>query len=315
MNTSKLTNTLTGLPGRPKYGLPSIAPNPCGIPRLHRDLVELDLAAAEERGLHHVALPHRHPTRGDERVGLGEVREHDLLERVDVVPDDAGERRHRAGLAQRGEQRVGVRVTDLAVGGVCDGATSSSPVESTTTRGRGWTSGCAKPAVARSPSSGAGGAAPPAPASRPRGRPRRSDGCACPRSMERGSERCHPRPRRSRSARSCRRRRGRARRSRSRRPRRRPPCPRAAPRSSRDRRRGARRVRWPTPRTISEERTANPSIADDAKSGMSRSATRLSASTQPYDSVSGSAIDWSGLMVDRTRSRASSTERSPSPLS
>ena len=32
---------------------------------------------------------------------------------------------------------------------------------------------------------------------------------------------------------------------------------------------------------ISEERTANPSIADDAKSGMSRSATRLSASTQP----------------------------------
>ena len=32
---------------------------------------------------------------------------------------------------------------------------------------------------------------------------------------------------------------------------------------------------------ISEERTANPSIAEDAKSGMSRSATRLSASTQP----------------------------------
>src|SRR5262245_56354055 len=32
---------------------------------------------------------------------------------------------------------------------------------------------------------------------------------------------------------------------------------------------------------ISEERTANPSIAEDAKSGMSRSATGLSASTQP----------------------------------
>ena len=33
---------------------------------------------------------------------------------------------------------------------------------------------------------------------------------------------------------------------------------------------------------ISEERsTANLSIAEDAKSGMSRSATRLSASTQP----------------------------------
>ena len=29
---SKLTNTLTGLPGRPKYGLPSIWPNPCGMP-------------------------------------------------------------------------------------------------------------------------------------------------------------------------------------------------------------------------------------------------------------------------------------------
>jgi hypothetical protein len=32
---------------------------------------------------------------------------------------------------------------------------------------------------------------------------------------------------------------------------------------------------------ISEERTANPSIAEDAKSGMSRAATRFSASTQP----------------------------------
>ena len=32
MKVSKLTNTLTGLPGRPKYGLPSTSPNPWGIP-------------------------------------------------------------------------------------------------------------------------------------------------------------------------------------------------------------------------------------------------------------------------------------------
>ena len=31
----------------------------------------------------------------------------------------------------------------------------------------------------------------------------------------------------------------------------------------------------------SDERTANPSIAEDAKSGISRSAVRLSASTHP----------------------------------
>ena len=39
--------------------------------------------------------------------------------------------------------------------GVSVGGTSSSPVESTTTRGRGWTSGVGCPALASSPSSGA----------------------------------------------------------------------------------------------------------------------------------------------------------------
>ena len=32
MKTSKETNTETGLPGRPKYGVPSTEPNACGIP-------------------------------------------------------------------------------------------------------------------------------------------------------------------------------------------------------------------------------------------------------------------------------------------
>src|SRR4051794_14124070 len=32
MNSSNETNTLTGLPGSPKYGMPSMWPNPCGLP-------------------------------------------------------------------------------------------------------------------------------------------------------------------------------------------------------------------------------------------------------------------------------------------
>ena len=61
----------------------------------------------------------------------------------------------------------------------------------------------------------------------------------------------------------------------------------------------------------SEERTANPSIADDANSGRSRSATTSSAATHPYASVSGSCSDASGWICARTFLRASSTESSP----
>ena len=71
--------------------------------------------ALEERRLHDVALPHRHPARRDERVGLDQVVEHGLLQGVGVVLHDAGEHGHRARLAQRTEDRVRVGIADLSV--------------------------------------------------------------------------------------------------------------------------------------------------------------------------------------------------------
>ena len=88
-------------------------PEPLRHARLHRHLVELHLTAAEERRLHHVAFADGDPARGDERVGLDQVAEDGLLQRVDVVLHDASQDRLRAHIAERGEDHVRVRVSDL----------------------------------------------------------------------------------------------------------------------------------------------------------------------------------------------------------
>ena len=59
----------------------------------------------------------------------------------------------------------------------------------------------------------------------------------------------------------------------------------------------------------SEERTANPSIADEANGGRSVGAVTGAASTQPYDSGSGRRI-WSRVLTfERIHARTSSTDR------
>ena len=130
-------------------------PEPLRHARLHRHLVEVHLAAAEERRLHHVALAHRDAARGDERVGLDQVAEDGLLQRVDVVaarcpPGPAarpprGARRRSCTRSSRGPART--RASPSA-GSARRRSTARSPAVAD---GRaGW----GNPAFASSPSSG-----------------------------------------------------------------------------------------------------------------------------------------------------------------
>ena len=240
--------------------------------RLHRHLVEVDVAPPEERRLHDVALPHRDAAGGDERVGLDLEAEDRLAERLDVVAHDARHHGHRAHLAERAEDRAGVRVADLSErrrlgrrhelvarwrarppGGA--GARAAS----------GW------PAMARSPSSGAprrfpaGTRTSPSRTSSPRG----TDVRARRRAVEQPDERLaldvRVLDRHDRVGAGG----DRARPSRCASPRRRRRSPRARGRSARVRRSSAHAAATGVAPATSEARTANPSIAEEANSGRS----------------------------------------------
>src|SRR5580765_6593120 len=61
--------------------------------------------------------------------------------------------------------------------------------------------------------------------------------------------------------------------------------------------------------SISALLTANPSIAEDVNGGRSDAAVMSTASTQPYDSTSGSSNGSNGLTSARIDALTSSTER------
>ena len=82
--------------------------------RLHGHPVEGDLAPAEERLLHHVALADGDAARADEAVGPSDQGQNLLLQVLGLVPDDARQVGDRSDVAEGPEQRVGVRVPDLA---------------------------------------------------------------------------------------------------------------------------------------------------------------------------------------------------------
>ena len=136
-NTSKETCELTGLPGSVTTGDAVVSrPAPCGPPGCIADLDELHPAPGE-RVLDHLVGPGADPARGEHQVARRPAGRQGRRERP---------RRRRARTAaarprppasrDRGRQHRPVRLVDLPVPQRAARATSSEPVDSTSTRGR-----------------------------------------------------------------------------------------------------------------------------------------------------------------------------------
>ena len=139
-NTSNETNALTGLPGRVKIGVASgpIVPKPCGMPGLHRHLVERDGAEPASTSLTDVVRADADPAGGDDAGRRGPAGPRACrAARRGSSGDDADPVGDGAGLAGGGGQREAVGVGDLPGPERLAGSTSSLPVDRTTTRGRG----------------------------------------------------------------------------------------------------------------------------------------------------------------------------------
>ena len=155
-SSSKLTMADTGLPGRPKTGVPILLERPegerLGRPDRHLHPPHRPRAPLLEDHLDDVEIPHAHPAAGDQRVApVGGAVEGEAERRfviadhpeVDADPNPRGRR----GRGAHGDWRRGSGPVPAGPGPV----TSSSPVDSTPIRGRGWTDTSATPRLANTP--------------------------------------------------------------------------------------------------------------------------------------------------------------------
>ena len=111
---SKTTKQETGLPGSPYSGVPAATPNACGMPGC---IATLKLRTSAEGGqdlLGVVAVPHRHPARGQHQVALGRGQGEPAPQRLRVVAELVAAQGVGPGRADLGDQQPGVGVADLA---------------------------------------------------------------------------------------------------------------------------------------------------------------------------------------------------------
>ena len=154
MNTSKDTSALTGLPGSVTIARRRAA-DALRHAGLHRHLDEFDspVAVPAEGVFDDFVGAGADPAAGDDEVErLAGVSVEQRTELGDIV-FGGGDRDHlRAGVAHRCGQHDRVGLVDLSRLQGVPGATSSDPVETTSTRWRGITGSSASPSADASPS-------------------------------------------------------------------------------------------------------------------------------------------------------------------